>query len=189
MSKNSYIIIGLIVVIVIVGFLVFGGKGTKTEVGNTTPTAEQTQPTTPTTPTIPTTPTTPAPAAQTIISVPLAAQNNSKETGTATLTANGSETEVAISLNGAPSTAQPAHIHKGTCDKLDATPAYSLTDVTNGKSDSTVSASIASLSTGGFSVNVHKSGKDIKTYVACGTIPASAPSAAAPVVPPAAPTN
>jgi hypothetical protein len=47
-----------------------------------------------------------------------------------------------------------------------------LNDVTNGKSDTTVNASLVSLMNGNSAINVHKSATDIQTYVACGDIPA-----------------
>jgi hypothetical protein len=47
-----------------------------------------------------------------------------------------------------------------------------LNDVTNGKSDTTVNASLASLMNGNSAINVHKSAAEIQTYVACGDIPA-----------------
>src|ERR687885_1140038 len=99
-------------------------------------------------------------------------QNNSGESGTATLTAQGSQTHVVINLNGAPPSAQPAHIHQGTCANLNPKPQYPLNDVTNGKSDTTVNASLASLMNGNSAINVHKSAAEIQTYVACGDIPA-----------------
>jgi lipoate-protein ligase B len=40
----------------------------------------------------------------------------------------------------------------------------------NGKSTTTVDATLASLTAGGFAVNVHKSPDDLKDYVACGDL-------------------
>ena len=56
----------------------------------------------------------------------LAPQNNSGESGTATLTKAGdNQTKVVLDVKGAPSgAAQPVHIHKGTCDTLDPKPTY-----------------------------------------------------------------
>jgi hypothetical protein len=102
----------------------------------------------------------------------LAPQNNSGESGTATLTKAGdNQTKVVLDVKGAPSgTPQPVHIHKGTCDKLDPKPAYPLSPVVNGKSESTVNASLDSLEKGGFAINGHKSAQEVSTYVFCGTI-------------------
>ncbi len=105
------------------------------------------------------------------MTVKLEPQNNSGESGTATLTAAGKQTKVSIEITGQPAGVnQPVHIHKGTCDKLDPKPTYPLKPVVNGKSVSTVKASMDDLMTGGFAINGHKSTKDIKDYVFCGNI-------------------
>ena len=102
----------------------------------------------------------------------LAPQNSSGETGTATLTKAGdNKTKVVLEVQGAPSGApQPVHIHKGTCDKLDPKPAYPLSPLVNGKSETTVNASLDSLEKGGYAINGHKSAQDVSTYVFCGGI-------------------
>jgi hypothetical protein len=102
----------------------------------------------------------------------LAPQNNSGESGTATLTKAGDDkTKVVLEVKGGPSgTPQPVHIHKGTCDKLDPKPAYPLSPVINGKSESTVNASLDSLEKGGYAINGHKSAQEASTYVFCGKI-------------------
>jgi len=102
----------------------------------------------------------------------LAAQNSSGETGTATLTkAGANQTKVVLDVKGAPAGAsQPVHIHKGTCDKLDPKPSYPLSPVVNGKSETTVNASLDSLEKGGYAINGHKSAQDVATYVFCGPI-------------------
>jgi hypothetical protein len=97
-----------------------------------------------------------------------AAQNGSGETGTVSLKAAGADaTLVTVSLKGAPAEAQPAHIHKGSCAKLDPKPLYPLSNVVNGMSTTTVKEPISKLTGGGLAVNVHKSTADIATYVAC----------------------
>ena len=106
------------------------------------------------------------------VHVRMAAENKSKETGTATLTAiDQDKTRVEISLKGAPQgTPQPAHIHEGTCAKLDPKPKWGLENVVDGKSTTEVPVGLAELQKGTYAVNVHKSGDDIKTYVSCGNI-------------------
>ncbi len=53
------------------------------------------------------------------VTVRLAQQNKSGESGTARLTPAGDKTKVEISLKGAPKgVAQPAHVHEGSCAKL-----------------------------------------------------------------------
>jgi len=103
--------------------------------------------------------------------VKLDAQNNSNESGTATLTPAGDSTKVVLEVKGAGGT-QPTHIHKGTCAQLDPKPAFPLSPVVDGKSESTVKASMKDLTTGGYAINGHKSAQDLKTYVFCGDIKA-----------------
>jgi len=100
----------------------------------------------------------------------LNAQNGSGEHGTVALKPRGSKTVVEVHLLGAPSAAQPAHIHMGTCAKLDPAPKYPLTSAINGISETTVDQSMAALTAGGMAVNVHKSANDLKDYVACGNL-------------------
>jgi len=103
--------------------------------------------------------------------VKLEPQNNSNESGTATLTPAGDSTKVVLEVKGAEGT-QPTHIHKGTCAQLDPKPAFPLSPVVNGKSETTVKASMKDLTAGGYAINGHKSAQDLKTYVFCGDIKA-----------------
>jgi Cu/Zn superoxide dismutase len=106
------------------------------------------------------------------VTVQLAPQNNSGESGTATLTEAGGKTKVTVAINGQPAgVAQPMHVHKGTCSQLDPQPAYGLATVTGGKSETTIDVTLASLQSGGYAINGHKSAQDVKTYVFCGEIP------------------
>jgi hypothetical protein len=100
----------------------------------------------------------------------LASQNGSGQHGTVALKPRGSKTVVEIHLLGAPSTAEPAHIHSGSCSHLNPAPKYPLTSVVDGISETTVNAPIAVLTAGNLAVNVHKSVNDLKTYVACGNL-------------------
>jgi hypothetical protein len=102
----------------------------------------------------------------------LEAQNSSGETGTATLTKAGeNQTKVVLEVQGGPSSgSQPVHIHKGTCAKLDPKPAFPLSPVVNGKSETTVNASLDSLEKGGYAINGHKSSQEVSKYVFCGDI-------------------
>jgi len=111
--------------------------------------------------------------------VQLQPQNNSGQTGTATLTAAGDKTQVVIALNGMPPNAQePAHVHPGTCAKLNPKPVYPLTTIAGGQSASTIDVPLSTLQSGTFAINVHESTTNIGTYVACGNIPSAAPAAA-----------
>jgi hypothetical protein len=105
------------------------------------------------------------------MTVQIAAQNNSGLKGTATLTPEGDKTRVVLQLSGdTASTPMPAHIHDGTCAKIDAKPKWPLENVVNGRSTTLVAASVDTILKGDTAINVHKSAADMKTYVACGDL-------------------
>ena len=112
--------------------------------------------------------------AQDEITVTMNEQNDSGESGTATLTAMGDQTRVVLNLTGAPAGPQPAHIHMGTCANLNPQPEYPLTNVENGQSETVVPVALASLMNGNFAINVHRSPEEVQVYVSCGDIPAAA---------------
>lgn len=101
------------------------------------------------------------------------------QSGTATLTAVNGQTEVVVDIAPSPEGAdveQPAHIHSGNCDALpDSLGAveYPLENVVDGSSTTTVDASLDSLQSGDFAINIHESGDAVGVYVACGNIPAA----------------
>ena len=105
------------------------------------------------------------------MTIKIAAQNGSGESGTATLTRLGSKTRVVIGITGENTTGkQPAHIHKGTCAKLDPKPAYPLHDVVLGKSNTVVDEAMDELTTQPMAINIHESAANLGKYVACGDI-------------------
>lgn len=104
------------------------------------------------------------------LQVQLQEQNFSGEDGTATLFAKGKKTKVVIEMASYAANAQPAHIHKGTCASLAATPAYPLNNVVKGMSTTVVPVSLATLLKGKYAINMHRSVKQLKIYVACGNI-------------------
>ena len=113
------------------------------------------------------------------VTIPLAAENNSGQTGTAVMTPMGDQTQVVINVPAGPGgTPQPAHIHDGTC----AAPGkvvWPLTNVVDGKSTSMVPAKLSDITTGGHLINIHKSATEINVYTSCGQIPQQAGAAAA----------
>ncbi|MEK7103628.1 MAG: hypothetical protein AAB870_04745 [Patescibacteria group bacterium] len=120
-----------------------------------------------------TTSTQPASTQKTQIKVVLAAQNDSGESGTATLTDVNGQVQVDINVVGEPDGAnQPAHIHSGACP----TPGdvqYPLTPVVNGTSRTMIGISMESLfKRFPLAINIHKSTADMKAYIACGDIKA-----------------
>ena len=104
--------------------------------------------------------------------IDLGVLNDSGQSGTATLTAKGEQTEVVVSVSaGAAGIAQPIHIHAGTCSTLGGV-VHALTNVEGGNSTTTVDVSLASLKSGDFAINLHKSADEIAVYTACGNITA-----------------
>ena len=95
--------------------------------------------------------------------------NGSGENGTAQLrdTAKGLVVTIHIKKAKGP---QPAHIHKGSCAKLDPAPWYPLHNVVNGMSVTTVKGVTIGEIIGKSAINVHKSLTDIPTYVSCGDV-------------------
>ena len=104
------------------------------------------------------------------VTVNLSPQNASGEKGTVTLTPQGDKTQVVIELSGAPSAAQPAHIHDGSCASLDPKPRVPLQNVVSGNSTTTLDMKLDDIMSKGGAINVHKSAADVKTYVACGDL-------------------
>ena len=107
------------------------------------------------------------------LTIPIKAQNGSGENGTATLTAMGAQTRIVIALKGEPAAGnQPAHVHLGSCAKLNPVPKYPLKNVIGGASNSVIAVPFAALTAGGMAINVHKAATAINVYVACGDIKA-----------------
>ena len=105
------------------------------------------------------------------ITVQLTPQNNSGESGNAVLTDAGPKTKVVVTIKGAPAgVGQPLHVHKGTCAQLNPQPAYGLTTLTDGKSETMIDVPIGDLRNG-YAINGHKSAQEASTYVFCGNIP------------------
>lgn len=104
------------------------------------------------------------------ITVQLTPQNKSGESGTAVLTDAGTKTKIVLNVRGAPAgVAQPVHVHKGTCAQLDPKPAYGLTTLSGGKSETTIDVPIGDLRKG-YAINGHKSAQEASIYVFCGNI-------------------
>jgi hypothetical protein len=111
-------------------------------------------------------------AASDSLTVPMKALNDSGENGTAVLTQQDDGVHVVVTLKDAPKdTAQPTHIHIGTCGNINKAPEYALVSTVDGKGDSVVKGvKLSDLTAGKYAINVHKSGDDLGTYVSCGDI-------------------
>jgi len=115
------------------------------------------------------------------VTVALSAQNDSGESGTATITSVDQDvgpnaiplgkTQIILDLNGTPEEiVQPAHIHIGSCADLGGVK-YPLSNVLNGSSETIIDIPLDQLlSELPLAVNVHKSPEEIAVYVACGDI-------------------
>jgi hypothetical protein len=117
------------------------------------------------------------------VTLSLKAQDGSGQNGTATLTdIGGGKTRVVIEVTpGAAGVAQPAHIHDGSCGTADLKGVkYPLTSVTDGKSTTEVSVTIASLLAAPYAINIHKSPAEVAVYTSCSNITAAAAPSALP---------
>lgn len=105
------------------------------------------------------------------MTVALAAENNSGESGTALFKEVDGKTLVTVTLTGAPKgVAQPAHIHVGECPGVGAIK-YPLTSVVNGQSTTTLNVTMDQImAQGKLALNVHKSAAQSKIYVSCGAL-------------------
>ena len=102
----------------------------------------------------------------------MGAQSGSKQTGTAQLKGAPGGVWVKVSvLNEPKGASEPAHVHQGTCAKLNPAPWKPLSNVVNGTSITTVKGiSIDDLKKAHYAINVHKSLKELKVYVSCGDL-------------------
>ncbi|MGH3091482.1 MAG: hypothetical protein ACRDOG_04015 [Gaiellaceae bacterium] len=105
------------------------------------------------------------------VEVELSEQNESGQSGTATLEPAGEgQTTVTLELSNPPDVPQPVHIHEGTCAELNPQPAFPLENLEDGASETTVDISVEDLQSGEYAINAHASEEDVETYVACGDI-------------------
>ena len=104
------------------------------------------------------------------LSLTLAEQNQSGQSGTANIFEVGDKTKIELTLRNSPAGPQPAHVHTGSCAELGGVK-YPLTSPVNGTSDTTLDVSydelLAQLP---LAINVHKSMPEASVYVACADI-------------------
>lgn len=102
----------------------------------------------------------------------LSAQNNSGESGTATIMPiSDTQSKVSVTLTGAPAGEQPAHIHIGACPTPGGVK-YPLTNVVNGASETVLDVTVAALKAQApLALNVHKSTAEVSVFVSCGNLP------------------
>lgn len=105
-----------------------------------------------------------------IINMNMAPLNGSRQNGTARLNQSGRNVIIKIAIFNEPKgAAQAAHIHRGTCARLNPAPYKPLKSVVNGTSVTALSMNVRSLKRGQFAINVHDA-KNPKRYVSCGDI-------------------
>jgi hypothetical protein len=110
-----------------------------------------------------------------VVTVELAEESGSGESGTATLTAMGERTRVVLELTNPTTDSQPAHIHEGSCGPaLNPEPLHGLLNVQQGRSETVVNRPLSELTAGGLAINVHESDDALDVYVACGNLPGGA---------------
>ena len=154
MNKSLLIVLGA-VALLFVGYLVLSGKkqatptypqDSTTQVGEETSNGNQ-------------------------ITISLSEQNESGETGEATLVEDNGQVRVTLSIEGFPeNTPQPAHIHTGVCPDVGGVK-YPLSNVVNGASTTTLKVSLAQLEKDlPLGINVHKSVSESSVYTACGDL-------------------
>ena len=113
-----------------------------------------------------------------LLTVVLNEDNGSGQTGWATLTAKGDQTEIILLLPPGALETESTHIHSGRCgaDTLGGVvdPLTSFVDGA-GFSVTTLNVKMSSLLNGDFAINTHKKGEG-NVYTSCGNIPIKAES-------------
>lgn len=106
------------------------------------------------------------------ITVNLAEQNESSQSGTAVLKEENGQTTVTITTTGfTEDVSQPAHIHLGACPSVGAVK-YPLANVLNGSSTTTLNATMVEIKGNlPLAVNIHKSEAEASVYTSCGDLP------------------
>ena len=103
--------------------------------------------------------------------VPMKELNGSTQKGTATFTQLNDGVRVEVKLQNAAGTLEPTHFHFGMCAKIVRSVEYALLDAKDGSSVTMVhGVTIEQLREKHYALNVHKSLKELDTYVSCGDI-------------------
>jgi len=106
------------------------------------------------------------------MTINLGAQNASGQNGQAFLNDTSGGLRVKLQVkNEPPGASEPAHIHQGTCAKLNPAPWKALNNVKNGVSVTTVpGVTIAQLKKAHYAINIHQSAANLQHYVSCGDL-------------------
>ena len=105
------------------------------------------------------------------VTINLLKQNNSSESGTATLEEEDGQVVITLDLTGfEEGVSQPSHIHMGSCPDVGGVK-YPLTNLLNGKSKTIINTTFAEMENGlPLAINVHKSAEEAGVYVSCGDL-------------------
>ncbi len=111
----------------------------------------------------------------------MAELNDSGQSGWATLTAAGEQTEVVLNISSSTLETELVHIHSGRCGDPLGGVVHPLTSFSDGAgvSVTTVDATLNSLRNGDFAINFHKKGEPA-VHATCGNIPGGEPVAMVP---------
>lgn len=106
------------------------------------------------------------------MTINLGAQNGSTQDGQAFLNDTPDGLKVKVQLKNEPSGAsEPAHIHEGTCAKLNPAPWKPLSNVVGGVSTTTIKGlTLAEVKKSKYAINVHQSAANLGRYVSCGDL-------------------
>lgn len=106
------------------------------------------------------------------MTINLGAQNGSKQDGQAFLNDTPEGLKVKLQVKNEPAGAsEPAHIHQGSCAKLNPAPWKPLSNVVNGVSVTTIKGlTIADIKKTQLAINVHQSASNLGHYVSCGDL-------------------
>lgn len=80
------------------------------------------------------------------------------------------DAQIDVELEGAPRGPLALHVHSGGCGTESAEPSHVVEPAVDGKSSSTVGASVQGLTRGGFSLSVHANEDPRSDHIACGNI-------------------
>ena len=127
------------------------------------------------------------PSAASTLTLPLEALNSSGQSGHATLTGRGDETEVVLRLTTGGLQSELVHVHLGQCGDTLGAVDQGLMSFSGGAgvSITTVGVALADLRDGDHAINAH-SQSDASVYTACGSIAAQATASEPPVATPVA---
>lgn len=101
--------------------------------------------------------------------IDLNSKSDINQYGTATIKEENEKLAIELSLVNSPSTVQPVHIHRGTCDAPGEI-IVNLTNVVNGRSSSVVDLTLDAVNDGNHVITGHRSAEALGTYDFCGVI-------------------